>query len=108
MGGQGSSVSSMCSRYYHAKIDNCKEIRLALLPPGIATCPQYANVYLQCLQTPALLSRYSIYITEVSFVASHNTSPSELSKILHLAHHVCIVVRLYELRHHLRNIHSHN
>jgi hypothetical protein len=72
-GGQGSSVSSMSSRYYQAKIDHCKEIHLALLPPGIATCPQYCKFPLQRLQT-ALLSRHGISLTEVSFVASHNNA----------------------------------
>jgi hypothetical protein len=45
-GGQGTSVSSMSSRKYQAKIDHCEEIRLALLPPGIATCPQYCKITL--------------------------------------------------------------
>jgi hypothetical protein len=44
--------------------------------------------------------------TEVSALAVHNTSPRELSKRSHLAHLVYVLVRLHELRHHVRKIHS--
>jgi hypothetical protein len=46
--------------------------------------------------------------TEVSFLATHNTSPRKLSKKSHLAHRVYVLVRLHELHHHVQNIHSHN
>jgi hypothetical protein len=46
--------------------------------------------------------------TEVSSLAEHSTSPCELSKRSHLAHRIYVLVRLHELRHHVRNIHSHN
>jgi hypothetical protein len=49
-----------------------------------------------------------IISTEVSFLATHITSPWELSKRSHLTHRVYFLVRLPELRHHIRNIHSHN
>jgi hypothetical protein len=55
------------------KVGICKEILLALLRPGIATCPTTENTCLQCLQTPALLPRHSISISDISFAASHST-----------------------------------
>jgi hypothetical protein len=46
--------------------------------------------------------------TEFSSLAAHNTSPWELSKTSRLAHHVCIIMRYYELHHHLWNVDIHN
>jgi hypothetical protein len=46
--------------------------------------------------------------TEVSSSATHKSSPRELSKSSHLGHRVYVLVRLHELRHHVRNIHSHH
>jgi hypothetical protein len=40
------------------KIDHCKEIRLALLPPGIATCPQY------CIFLPTVLTNLLVVTTQ--------------------------------------------
>jgi hypothetical protein len=42
-GGQESLVSSMSSNNIKQQIVHCKKIRLALLPPGTATCPQYCR-----------------------------------------------------------------
>jgi hypothetical protein len=74
-GGQGSSVSSMSSRCYHAMIDNCKEIRLCLPPPGIARVLKILTVGMIIILTnpTALLSRHRIPSTEVSSIVSHYT-----------------------------------
>jgi hypothetical protein len=52
------------------KIGHCKEIRLALVPSGIATCLQCCK-FMLTVYTDLLV--VTTPFTEVSFVASHNT-----------------------------------